>query len=79
MAWTAALVIAVESLYAWRFSADAGGAWRVGALAFDLRSSSTLAWLVALIGIGAASRYVIAACSAAQGKAKAEADEGKGR
>ena len=78
-AWTAALVIAVESLYAWRFSADAGGAWRIGSLTFDVSSSATLAWLVALIGIGAAAGYAIAARAAARGKAKAEAGEGKAR
>lgn len=78
-AWGAALVIAVESLYARRFSADAGGAWRVGSCTFDLSSSSTVAWLVVLIVIGAAARYAIGACSAAQAKAKAKAGEREGR
>lgn len=76
-AWGAALVIAVESLYARRFSADAGGAWRVGSCTFDLSSSSTVAWLVVLIVIGAAARYAIGACSAAQAKAKAKAKAGE--
>jgi branched-chain amino acid transport system permease protein len=70
-AWGAALVIAVESLYARRFAADAGGAWRVGSVTFDLSSPSTVAWLVILVVIGAAARYAIAARSAAQAQAKA--------
>ena len=77
VAWGAALVIAVESLYARRFSADAGGAWRVGSFAFDLRSSSTIAWLVVLIAIGAAARCAIAVRSAAQAKGKAGEREGR--
>lgn len=49
------LVIVVESLYARRLAADAGGMWRIGPFAFDLRSASTWAILAALVVLGAAS------------------------
>jgi branched-chain amino acid transport system permease protein len=76
-AWGAALVIAVETLHARRFSADAGGSWRVGSFAFDMSSSSTVACLFILIAIGAAARFAIAARSAAQAKAKTSERESR--
>jgi branched-chain amino acid transport system permease protein len=71
-AWTAALVIAVEALYARRFAADAGGAWRVGPFAFDLGAASTLIWLACLIALGAVARG--AAAMARRSAAPARAD-----
>jgi branched-chain amino acid transport system permease protein len=47
-AWTAALIWAVEPGYARQFAADAGGVWRVGALAIDVASPSTWGIVVAL-------------------------------
>lgn len=52
-AWLAALVILVESLYARRFAADAGGAWHLGAFAFDVGAPSTWSTLAVLIAVGA--------------------------
>lgn len=61
-AWSAALVILIESLYARRFAADAGGVWRLGALSFDVGAPSTWSMLGALIVIGAvASRCAMRA------------------
>jgi branched-chain amino acid transport system permease protein len=66
-AWLAALVIAVESLYARRFAADAGGVWRIGRLAFDLGSPATWWLLAMLVGFGAAACWVmrLGLCAAA--------------
>lgn len=55
--WIAVLVIAVESLYARRMAADAGGQWRVGTLAFDIGSSSTWRTLAVLVAIGAVTSH----------------------
>lgn len=52
VAWLCALVIAVESLYARRFAADAGGVWQIRSFAFDLGSASTWATLAALVVVG---------------------------
>lgn len=54
-AWLAALVIVVESLYALRFAADAGGAWHVGPFVFDLRTPSSWCIVAALSAVGAAA------------------------
>ncbi len=51
-AWLAALVIAVESLYARRFAADAGGVWRIGRFAFDLGSATTWSTIGVLAAVG---------------------------
>ena len=61
VAWGAALAIAVESLYARRFAADAGGVWRVGPIVFDLASPATWSTLAALIAAGGAARYAMRA------------------
>jgi branched-chain amino acid transport system permease protein len=73
VAWAGALVIGVEALYARRFAADAGGAWRVGTFGFDLGSASTEALLVALVAVGAATRYV-GARATARGRRAAPAE-----
>lgn len=48
-----ALVIVVESLYARRFAADAGGVWQIGTFAFNLRAPSTWSTLAVLVIVGA--------------------------
>ena len=58
-AWIGALVIAVESLYARRFAADAGGVWRIGALTFDLGTGATWSALAGLVAIGAGAYAVM--------------------
>jgi len=60
-AWVGALVIAVESLYALRFAADAGGVWRLGGFAFDLASPATQAVLGGLLVLGVAARWALRA------------------
>jgi branched-chain amino acid transport system permease protein len=55
IAWIAALAWAVEPIYARQFAADAGGVWRVGALAFDAASPSTWAIVAALALAGCAA------------------------
>jgi branched-chain amino acid transport system permease protein len=59
VAWVAALAIAVESLYARRFTADAGGIWRVGSLVFDWAAPGTWSTLAALIAVGGAAHYAL--------------------
>ena len=66
VAWLAALVIAVESLYAWRFAADAGGAWHIGSLAFDLSSAATWSALAVLVAAGGAACYAMLAGTGAR-------------
>jgi branched-chain amino acid transport system permease protein len=71
-AWLAALVILVETLYARRFAADAGGAWYLGAFAFDIGVPSTWSILGVLIVVGAvatrcARRARRRACARANG------------
>lgn len=61
-AWIGALVIAVESLYARRLAADAGGVWRIGALTFDLGAAATWSTLAGLVAIGAGAYAVMRAC-----------------
>ncbi|WP_242538555.1 branched-chain amino acid ABC transporter permease [Trinickia acidisoli] len=61
-AWFAALVIGVESLYARRFAADAGGVWRIGSFGFDLGSSATWSTLAMLVLSGAVACYAMRAC-----------------
>ena len=61
-AWIGALVIAVESLYARRFAADAGGVWRIGSLTFDLGTGATWSMLAGLAAIGAAAYAAMRAC-----------------
>lgn len=56
-AWLAAMVIAAESLYAWRFAADAGGVWRIGSLVFDLASPATWSTLAVLVAVGSGACY----------------------
>lgn len=72
VAWLAAVVIAVESLYARRFAADAGGIWRIGRFAFDLGAPETWAKLVAFVGIGAvacgAMRLVLGMAATKRGR-----------
>lgn len=58
--WLAALVVAVESLYARRFAADAGGVWRVGSFVFDLSAAMTWWMLGALVAVGGAARFAMA-------------------
>jgi len=56
VAWLAALaacVLAVETLYARQFAADAGGQWHVGAYRFDAASPMTWAVVAALACVGA--------------------------
>nr|WP_245964955.1 branched-chain amino acid ABC transporter permease [Trinickia dinghuensis] len=53
VAWLTALVIAVESLYARRFAADAGGFWQIGQFTFDLGAAATWSTLAVLAAIGA--------------------------
>lgn len=52
-AWVPTLVILVESLYARRFAADAGGIWKIGRFAFDLGTPATWSTLAVLIAVGA--------------------------
>lgn len=58
-AWIGALVIGVESLYARRFAADAGGVWRIRSLEFDLGSPATWTTLAMLAAIGAGAYAVL--------------------
>lgn len=54
-----ALVIVVESLYARRFAADAGGVWRIGSFAFDLGSASTGFTVAVLVIVGVGAWYAM--------------------
>ncbi len=56
VAWIAALVLVVESLYARRLAADAGGVWRIGPLAFDWSTARTWWCIAALVAVGGAAR-----------------------
>lgn len=67
--WLAALVVAVESLYARRFAADAGGAWRIGSFAFDLSAATTWGMLGVLVAVGGVARFAMARWVAASFKA----------
>ncbi|PMS20386.1 branched-chain amino acid ABC transporter permease [Trinickia dabaoshanensis] len=69
-AWGGALVIAVESLYARRFAADAGGVWRIGSLAFDLGSGATWSTFAVLVAIGAGSYALTRICLRRAGEAR---------
>nr|WP_309491379.1 branched-chain amino acid ABC transporter permease [Trinickia mobilis] len=51
-AWMAALVLAVEALYAWQFAPDTGGVFRVGALALQAASPRLWCAVLAMAGIG---------------------------
>jgi branched-chain amino acid transport system permease protein len=65
-AWLAALVIAVESLYARRFAADAGGVWQIGRFAFDLGAASTWWAIAVLAAAGGAMRFGLRAVVASK-------------
>lgn len=56
LAWLAACVLAVETLYARQFSADAAGQWTIGSYRFDATSPMTWAMGAALVCTGAIAR-----------------------
>lgn len=57
LAWLAALVVAVQTLYATQFASDTGGGWRVGRHVFDAAVPWTWIIVAGFVVLGAAARH----------------------